>query len=133
MSKEKPIPRELKSRKNARVLRKNPTKEENHLWYDFLRNYPLRFHRQYVIESFIVDFFCPKAKLVIALDGNQHYETDSALDYDANRTKEIEKYGFLVLRYTNLDIHRQFKNVCEDIDNHVQERVQPSGTACHLP
>lgn len=128
MSKEKPIPRELQSRKNARTLRKNPTKEENHLWYDFLRNYPIRFHRQYVIESFIVDFFCPKAKLVIELDGNQHYEKESAVNYDFKRTKEIEKYGFLVLRYTNLDIQRRFRNVCEDIDRHVQERFQPSDT-----
>ena len=133
MSKEKPIPRELQSRKNARTLRKNPTKEENHLWYDFLRNHPIRFHRQYVIESYIVDFFCPKAKLIIELDGNQHYEKESTVAYDSKRTKDIEKYGFLVLRYTNLEIQRQFRNVCEDINNHIQERIQPSGTSCHLP
>ncbi|MBQ3265185.1 MAG: DUF559 domain-containing protein [Ruminococcus sp.] len=133
MSKDKPIPRQKQSRNNARTLRKNPTKEENHLWYDFLRSYPIRFHRQYVIESYIVDFFCPKARLVIELDGNQHYEKDSAVCYDFNRTKEIEKYGIMVLRYTNLDIHRRFRQVCEDIDNHVQERMQPSGAARHLP
>ena len=133
MSKDKPIPRELRSRKNARILRKNPTKEENHLWYDFLRNYPIRFHRQYVIESYIVDFFCPKAKLIIELDGNQHHEKNAAIEYDSKRTQDIEKYGFCVLRYTNLEIQRQFKNVCEDINNHVQERIQPSGTSCHLP
>ena len=133
MSKEKPIPRDLHSRHNARTLRNNPTKEENHLWYDFLRSYPVRFHRQYVVENYIVDFFCPKAKLVIELDGNQHFTTDRAVDYDLKRTKDIEKYGFLVLRYSNLDIHRQFRNVCEDIDNHVQERLQPSGSASHLP
>ena len=133
MSKEKPIPRDLHSRHNARTLRNNPTKEENHLWYDFLRSYPVRFHRQYVIENYIVDFFCPKAKLIIELDGSQHYTTDRAVDYDLKRTKDIEKYGFLVLRYSNLDIHRQFRNVCEDIDYHVQERLQPSGSASHLP
>ena len=133
MSKEKPIPRDLHSRHNARTLRNNPTKEENHLWYDSLRSYPVRFHRQYVVENYIVDFFCPKAKLVIELDGNQHFTTDRAVDYDLKRTKDIEKYGFLVLRYSNLDIHRQFRNVCEDIDNHVRERLQPSGSASHLP
>ena len=133
MSKDKPIPKELQSRRNARTLRKNPTKEENHLWYDFLRSYPVRFHRQYVIESYIVDFFCPKARLVIELDGNQHYTTDDSVNYDLNRTKEIEKYGITVLRYSNLDIHRQFRNVCEDIDNHVQERLQPSAPSGHLP
>ena len=133
MSKEKPIPRDLHSRHNARTLRNNPTKEENHLWYDFLRSYPVRFHRQYGIENYIVDSFCPKAKLIIELDNSQHYTTDRAVDYDLKRTKDIEKYGFLVLRYSNIDIHRQFRNVCEDIDDHVQERLQPSGSASHLP
>ena len=122
MSKNNPIPREVNSRKNARILRKNPTKEENHLWYDFLRGYPIRFHRQYVIESFIVDFFCPKAKLIIEVDGSQHYEPDAEA-YDKRRTEALKKYGFLVLRYTNLDIHRRFRNVCEDIDYHVKKRV----------
>ena len=125
MSKDKPIPRELSSRKSARILRRNPTKEENHLWYDFLRGYPIRFHRQYVIESYIVDFFCPKAKLVIELDGSQHYSVHGE-SYDKQRTKQIETYGFTVLRYTNLDIHQRFHSVCEDIDNHVRQRVGSS-------
>ena len=125
MSKDKPIPRELSSRKSARILRKNPTKEENHLWYDFLREYPIRFHRQYVIESYIVDFFCPKAKLIIELDGSQHYSVHGE-SYDKQRTKKIETYGFTVLRYTNLDIHQRFHSVCEDIDNHVRQRVGSS-------
>lgn len=137
MTKGKPIPKELRSRKYARDLRKNPTKEENHLWYDFLRNYPIRFHRQYVIETYIVDFFCPKAKLIIELDGSQHYTTDSAMRYDSDRTKVIEKYGFKVLRYSNLDIQQRFRNVCEDIDYQIGLRMQPSGTGhscpCHLP
>ena len=140
MSKDKPIPRELKSRQNARILRKNPTKEENHLWYDFLRNYPVRFHRQYVIESYIVDFFCPKARLVIELDGNQHYEKESYIKYDSERTKCIEKYGILVIRYSNLDIHHRFRNVCADIDRNIQYRLkviseggQPSAPSGHLP
>ena len=101
MSKEKPIPRDLYSRHNARTLRNNPTKEENHLWYDFLRSYPVRFHRQYVIENYIVDFFCPKAKLIIELDGSQHYTTDRAVDYDLKRTKDIENTAFL---YSDIQI-----------------------------
>ena len=125
MSKDKPIPRDLSSRKSARILRKNQTKEENHLWYDFLRGYPIQFHRQYVIESYIVDFFCPKAKLVIELDGSQHYSVRGE-SYDKQRTKQIETYGFTVLRYTNLDIHQRFHSVCEDIDNFVRQRVGSS-------
>lgn len=76
----KPIPKESQSLINARRLRKSSTKEENHLWYDFLRTYPVRFHRQYVIEQYIVDFFCPKAKPVIELDGSQHYTSDGAME-----------------------------------------------------
>lgn len=120
----KPIPKELHSRLNARDLRKSQTKEENHLWYDFLRTYPVRFHRQYVIENYIVDFFCPKAKLVIELDGSQHYLSDEALQYDIDRTLCIEKYGFLVKRYTNLGIRKQFRIICEDIDRIVTERLK---------
>ena len=123
MSDYKPIPKELQSLRRARILRKNATKEENHLWYDFLRNYPVRFHRQYVIDQYIVDFFCPKARLIVELDGSQHFTTDEAVAYDAARTKHLEAYGFLVLRYTNLDIHRRFRNICEDIDIHVEERI----------
>ncbi len=123
MAKLKPIPKELKSLKHAGDLRKNQTKEENHLWYDFLRLYPVRFHRQYVIEKYIVDFFCPKAKLVIELDGSQHYDSDAALEYDRKRTMLVEGYGFLVLRYTNSDIHQRFRDVCSDIDYHVRNRL----------
>ncbi len=132
MNKQKPIPKELQSRKNAKELRKNLTKGEKHLWYDFLRSYPVRFHRQYVIEQYIVDFFCPKARLIVELDGSQHYEPE-AERYDKSRTEALNKYGFLVLRYSNLDIHRRFRNVCEDIDNHVQERLEPTAPSGHLP
>lgn len=129
----KSIPKELQSRRNARLLRKNATKEENHLWYDFLRTYPVRFHRQYVIEQYIVDFFCPKAGLVVELDGSQHYDSDNALQYDTYRTGCIEKYGFIVVRYTNLDIQKQFRNVCEDIDRYVTERIKNPPPFGHLP
>ena len=59
---------------NAKNLRKNMTKEERHLWYDFLRSLPVMVHRQKVIGSYIVDFYIAEAKLVIELDGSQHYE-----------------------------------------------------------
>ena len=97
------LPKDSQSKTLARALRKNATAQENHLWYDFLKSYPLPFRRQYVIEKYIVDFFCAKAKLVIEIDGAQHY-TPAMLRYDAVRTQQLEKYGFRVLRFTNDEI-----------------------------
>ena len=64
----------------ARKLRKDMTREERHLWYDFLREYPIRFLRQKVIGSYVVDFYCAAAKLVVELDGSQHYEEKGIAD-----------------------------------------------------
>ena len=107
---------------NARALRKNGTKQEKHLWYDFLGKYPVRFQRQKTIGSYIVDFYCHKARLVIELDGSQHYE-ESAKQYDAIRTKYLESLGLQVLRFLNSDIDRHFEGVCGLIDKTVNERI----------
>ena len=108
-------------KKNAQQLRKNMTKEEAHLWYQFLCRYPLRFRRQYVIGSYIVDFYCHKAKLVIELDGSQHYMPKEA-EKDKIRTDYLISKGLLVLRFSNLDVMREFRNVCEVIDTAAKER-----------
>ena len=96
----------------ARELRKNMTKEEKHLWYDYLKPYRqtfgIAFTRQKVFGNYILDFYCPKAKLAIELDGSQHYEED-ALYYDKKRTAYLDKHGIVVLRYTNRDIHTPLK------------------------
>ena len=84
----------------AKMLRKNMTKEEKHLWYDFLRTYPVRFLRQKVIGKYIVDFYCAKAKLVVELDGSGHF-TEEGKQYDAERTAFLEEYGLTVLRISN--------------------------------
>ena len=97
-------------------LRVNMTKEESHLWYDCLIKLPVTVHRQKVIENYIVDFCIPTKKIVIEIDGSQHYE-EYAKIADAERDKRLNELGFVVLRYTNLDIHRRFKAVCEDIIN----------------
>ena len=99
---------------NAQVLRKNMTKEERHLWYDFLKSLPVAFHRQMVIDRYIVDFYCPQAKLVIELDGSQHFE-DAGLRSDKIRDQYLQGLGLAVLRYSNLDIHENFPAVCEEI------------------
>ena len=106
----------------AQELRKNMTRQERHLWYDFLCKYPIRFQRQKTIDNYIVDFFCHKAKLVIELDGSQHY-TEDGLVYDNIRTDILERYDLEVIRFSNMDIDRNFTAVCEAIDAKVKERV----------
>ena len=106
----------------AQMLRKNMTKEEAHLWYQFLCRYPLRFRRQYVIGNYIADFYCHKAKLVVELDGSQHY-TPEEISYDKQRTAYLESLGLQVIRFSNLDVMRQFRSVCEAIDATAKERA----------
>ena len=110
------------TRKFSQQLRKNMTSEERHLWYDFLKTYPVQFHRQYAIGIYIVDFYCWKAKLVIELDGSQHCEPD-AVDYDRKRTHYLEEQGYCVLRYANRDVQKNFRGVCENIDLCVKHRM----------
>ncbi len=102
----------------AQKLRRDMTKEERHLWYDFLNRLPVRFNRQKVIGPYIVDFYCAKAKLVVELDGSQHYEV-AGIAADAQRDAFLAEQGLQVLRYTNVDIHRNFSGVCEDILKHL--------------
>ena len=104
------------SKTNARRLRKSMTKEEKHLWYDFLSDINPKFQRQKVIGKYIVDFYCAKLKLAIELDGSQHYE-DDALEYDKTRTEYINSLGIKVIRFTNYEINTKFLNVCETILN----------------
>ena len=106
----------------SKDLRKNMTKQEKHLWYDFLRDYPVRWYRQRIIENFIVDFYCSKAKLVIEVDGSQHYEKD-AKEYDEFRTKVINVYNIEVIRFANSDLDKNFEGVCAVIDKTVKERL----------
>ena len=99
---------------NAQKLRKEMTKEERRLWYDFLKTLPVTVNRQKVIGSYIVDFYCAEAKLVIELDGSQHFEKDG-LAADAERDAFLNAEGITVLRYSNSEINYNFVGVCEDI------------------
>ena len=100
----------------ARELRKHMTAEERHLWYDYLKDCPHFFNRQYVITPYIVDFFCQKIALAIEIDGAQHYEPEG-LQNDAERTAYLESLGARVIRFTNRDIHERFEGVCLQIDS----------------
>ena len=102
---------------NSKKLRKSMTKEERHLWYDFLRELPVTIHRQKVIGYFIVDFYIAKYKIVIELDGSQHYE-DKGIKKDQERDQYLKNEGISVLRYSNSDVKENFRSVCEDILNH---------------
>ena len=104
------------------------TKEERHLWYDYLRTYPIRFLRQKVIDQYIADFYCHDARLVIELDGSQHYESNS-LRRDAIRTEHMGNRGLTVLRIPNNAVNNNFRGVCEYIDEQVKtllEKESPS-------
>ena len=99
---------------NSQTLRKNMTKQERHLWYDFLKNLPYTINRQKVIGSYIVDFYCADAKIVIELDGGQHFE-ESGLMNDKIRDMYLNQLGLTVLRYSNADVDKNFEGVCQDI------------------
>ena len=106
----------------AKQLRKEMTKEERHLWYDFLRSYPVRFSRQKVLGKYIADFYSAEAKLVIELDGSQHYE-ESNIEKDTERTAFLESYGLTVIRIPNNEVSRNFRGVCEYIDTAVKQSL----------
>lgn len=106
----------------AKQLRKEMTKEERHLWYDFLRSYPVRFSRQKVLGKYIVDFYSAEAKLVIELDGSQHFD-EFAIKKDAERTSFLESYGLNVIRIPNNELNENFYEVCEYIDFVVKQAL----------
>ena len=106
----------------AKALRKNMTREEKHLWYDFLRTCPVRFSRQKVLGKYIADFYSAEAKLVIELDSSGHY-TEQGARYDAERSTFLEEYGLTIIRIANVAIHKDFQAVCEYIDFLVKQSL----------
>ncbi len=106
----------------AKELRKNMTKEERHLWYDFLKGYSEKFTRQKVLGKYIADFYCAKAKVVIELDGSQHYEDEGHIS-DKKRTEYLKQYGIKVVRISNLDVLKNFEGVCIHIDNEIKQSL----------
>ena len=99
----------------AKNLRKNMTTQEKELWYKYLRNYPVKFYRQRIIENYVADFYCAKAKIVIELDGSQHYDNKGYLK-DKIRTERLENYDLTVIRIPNDEIDKNLKGVCDYID-----------------
>jgi len=104
--------------RNAQNLRKNMTKEERHLWYDFLKLQKVTFNRQKVIGTYIVDFYCAEMRLIIELDGSQHYFNKGQQE-DQIRDCYFHSLGLTVLRYSNRQIRTEFDRVCNDILRHI--------------
>jgi len=101
------------------------TRQEKHLWYDFLKGYPIKIYKQRIIDNFIADFYCHKAKLIIEIDGSQHY-TPEGKEYDNFRTEILNQHGLFVLRFTNGDIDNHFEGVCYFIDKTIKQRMNLS-------
>ncbi len=116
----------------AQALRKEMTKEEKQLWYRFLREYPIQFHRQVTCGQYILDFYCSKAKLAIELDGSQHFETEAA-EKDRIRTQYLNSIGICVLRFPNNEIWKNLSGVCDQIDRFVRERTSSVSFADTFP
>ena len=117
----------------ARELRKNATKQENRLWYEYLRDFRPRFTRQRIVGSYIIDFYCGAVKVAVELDGSQHYEA-AAIEYDNSRTRFLESLGIRVIRFTNIDVDKNFDYVCNSITNQVYAVLgQPPPSADGTP
>lgn len=108
---------------NSRELRKHMTPQEGKLWHMYLKRYPLKFYRQRTINNYIVDFYCSKERLIIEIDGSQHY-TENGKAQDTVRTELLEKYDLKVIRFSNNDIDKNLYGVCEIIDSEVKKRLR---------
>ena len=116
--------------RNGGFTKKRQSIAENH---DKRRSSPVvsvsvpvstRFHRQYVIGNYIADFYCHQAKLVVELDGSQHYDPGEK-EYDQKRTDYLQSQGLTVMRFSNLDVMCRFRSVCEAIDMEVKRKITP--------
>ena len=99
-------------------MKQEMTKEERHLWYDFLKGLPVTINRQKVLGNYIADFYCASAKIIIEIDGTQHFEK-SGIESDRKRDEYFKGLGIEVLRYSNYDINNNYDSVCEDILKHL--------------
>lgn len=106
--------------KYAKELRKNATPWERKLWHYFLKDYSVRFQRQKVIGNYIVDFYCSKVRVAIELDGGGHF-TEDKIKYDNDRMEELKKQGVKVIRFYNIDVDKNFYEVCSQIDREVNK------------
>jgi very-short-patch-repair endonuclease len=108
----------------AREMRKHPTPAEKKLWQEFLRSSSRRFLRQRPIAHFIVDFYCASLRLVIEVDGDNHFTEDGKAK-DLERTQVLQGYRLTVLRFTNREVMEDFEGVCHKIQAFAQSVTLP--------
>ncbi len=118
----RPIRKNGKLLNTAKALRRTMTRQERHLWYDFLQHYPVKIYKQRIIADYIVDFYCHSARLIIELDGSQHYMPEGAA-YDEARTAVFRRFGLQVIRFSNADVNENFEGVCMAIDECIRQRI----------
>lgn len=111
--------------KFGKELRRNMTKEERHLWFDYLSTYKPRFYKQRLIGNYIADFYCAKARLVIELDGGQYYDESYNQHNDRLRTEFFDSRNIEVIRFSNVDIWNNFEGVCSRVVEAVRGRINP--------
>jgi very-short-patch-repair endonuclease len=125
------LPRNVELKGASRELRSGATAQEERLWYCFLRDFRPRFTRQRIIGNYIADFFCHKAKLVVELDGSQHYQPDIAAN-DAARTEYFNALSIEVIRFPNREVDGKFEYVCDTISAAVHGRMPGSCVGANL-
>ena len=123
MNKKYMMPEDRSLLEKAKELRSHMTQEERKLWYLFLRKHRFRFYRQKIIGHYICDFYCPQTRLVIDLDGSQHY-TEKELAYDMKRTAFLESCHIHVIRFYNGQVNLHFREVCIEIERTIKERIK---------
>ena len=114
-----PYRRDLTPRSQS--LRRDPSPAERKLWYEFLRDLPIKFTRQKPLGHYIADFYCARYRLVVELDGDNHY-TDAAQRYDETRTAALTRLGVRVVRFTNAEVMRDFEGVCATLMRVLNEK-----------
>ncbi len=121
-----------KLEKYAKEMRKNQTDEERKLWYNYLKKIKPRFHRQKIFGKYIVDFYCPQLKIILEIDGIQHYD-EKARIYDAKRTEFLEKQGYSVIRFDNSEVNKDYYNTIYYIARHCEEKAKQLNVKLELP
>ena len=116
------VPYNLRLKPSSRSLRRDATPAERKLWYEFLSYLPEKFTRQKPLGSYIADFYCSTAKLVIEIDGDSHF-TAGAEANDTQRTAVLAGLGVRVIRFTNLEVREQFEAVCMRIEKALAEKA----------
>ena len=119
----RPLPVNQKLKGFAKKSRRNQTDEERKVWYNYLNKVKPRFHRQRVIGNYIVDFYCPKLRVIIEIDGYQHYYEENK-EYDKKRTQYLESLGFVVLRFDNTQVNKDFESIKFEIKEFCEQRAK---------